>query len=59
MWTGLYLSCGFSGHGFMHSPAAGRIMVELVLKEKTTPDISSLALGRFEETVYQKERCFI
>ncbi|MCX8126932.1 MAG: FAD-binding oxidoreductase, partial [Dehalococcoidia bacterium] len=28
---GFYIACGFSGHGFMHSPAAGRLMAELIL----------------------------
>lgn len=55
---GLYLACGFSGHGFMHSPALGRVMAELIIKGETTPDISSLALGRSEEG-YRKENCFI
>jgi sarcosine oxidase subunit beta len=52
---GLYLSCGFSGHGFMHSPAVGRLMAELILTGKTTPDISLLAPERFKAGTYQKE----
>ena len=56
---GLYLACGFSGHGFMHSPAVGRIMAELVLKGKTALDISCLALDRFRGPVYEEEKCFI
>lgn len=56
---GLFLTCGFTGHGFMHSPAVGRIMAELILNGKATLDVSSLAPGRFEQAVYQKESCFI
>jgi len=56
---GLYLSCGFSGHGFMHSPAVGRLMAELILTGKPTLDISSLALERFKTGAYQEEKCFI
>jgi sarcosine oxidase subunit beta len=56
---GLFLACGFSGHGFMHSPAVGRIMAELILEGKAEPDISCLASDRFTEPVYQEERYFI
>jgi sarcosine oxidase subunit beta len=45
---GLYLACGFSGHGFQHSPATGRLMAELILEGGTTGiDIEPLGLGRF------------
>lgn len=56
---GLYLACGFSGHGFMHSPAVGRLIAELILTGKTTPDISSLNLARFEQEAREKEIVFI
>jgi sarcosine oxidase subunit beta len=29
--NGLWLACGFSGHGVMHAPATGRILADLVL----------------------------
>jgi len=57
--AGLYLACGFSGHGFMHSPAVGRIMAELIINGKTLLDISSLALERFREAPLKREKCFI
>jgi sarcosine oxidase subunit beta len=45
---GFYVATGFSGHGFQHSPATGRLMAELLLDGKTTGiDISPLGIGRF------------
>lgn len=46
---GFFLANGFSGHGFQHSPAVGRVMAELILGEKTSLDITSLSLERFVE----------
>lgn len=41
---------GFSGHGFMHGPVAGKLMSELVLDgEFMTLDVSTLDLARFTE----------
>lgn len=41
---------GFSGHGFMHGPVAGKLMSELILDgEFKTLDVSMLDLARFEE----------
>ena len=56
---GLYLACGFSGHGFMHSPAVGRLMAELILKGKPSLNISPLAFERFKSPYFQKEGIFI
>ncbi|HLL75867.1 MAG TPA: FAD-binding oxidoreductase [Pyrinomonadaceae bacterium] len=45
---GLFLACGFSGHGVMHSPAAGRAVADLILDGRTEAfDISPLDAGRF------------
>ena len=45
---GFFLANGFSGHGFQHSPAVGKVIAELIVDEKaTTIDISSLSIGRF------------
>jgi len=43
---GLYLACGFSGHGFMHSPTVGKVVAELVLEGTTSLDISALSTDR-------------
>ncbi|MBI2304016.1 MAG: FAD-binding oxidoreductase [Chloroflexi bacterium] len=44
---GFVCANGFSGHGFMHAPATGRLIAELVLRGKTSIDISPLSLRRF------------
>ncbi len=45
---GFYLACGFSGHGFMHSPAIGTLMAELIGDGRATSmDIDALSLTRF------------
>jgi sarcosine oxidase subunit beta len=44
---GFYWACGFSGHGFMHAPAAGEILAQLIIDKKSDLDISSLKPDRF------------
>ena len=46
---GLFISTGFSGHGFQQSPAVGRILAELITGGQTSFDISPFRLERFEE----------
>jgi sarcosine oxidase subunit beta len=47
---GFWIVAGFSGHGFMHGPIAGKLMAEFVLEGQAhTVDVSSLDLARFEE----------
>lgn len=46
--AGLYLACGFSGHGVMHSPATGRALAEIILDGHASfMDVSSLSIDRF------------
>lgn len=46
---GFILANGFSGHGFQHSPAVGKVISELIVDGRTTTiDISSLSFERFE-----------
>jgi glycine/D-amino acid oxidase-like deaminating enzyme len=45
---GFYHACGFSGHGFQHSPATGRVMAEILVDGRTTGiDITPLSVTRF------------
>ena len=53
---GLYVVAGFSGHGFMHGPIAGRLISELILDgQYKTLDVSMLDLARFEEHRFIQE----
>jgi sarcosine oxidase subunit beta len=45
--VGLYYATGFSGHGFMQSPAVGEHLAELVLGKLTSLDLSSMTAERF------------
>lgn len=45
---GVFAACGFSGHGFMQSPAVGRALAELVLGEEPSVDLRPYAIERFE-----------
>jgi sarcosine oxidase subunit beta len=46
---GLYAACGFSGHGFMQSPAVGRAVAEELLERESSFDLSPYRVGRFTE----------
>jgi sarcosine oxidase, subunit beta len=45
---GVYTACGFSGHGFMQSPAVGRAVAEELLDGEAELDLSPYRLERFE-----------
>jgi sarcosine oxidase subunit beta len=46
--AGLYIAAGFSGHGFMHTPATAQLVVEEMLDGRAhSLDISDLSLERF------------
>jgi glycine/D-amino acid oxidase-like deaminating enzyme len=44
---GVYVACGFSGHGFMQSPAVGRAAAEELLEGASALDLSPYRLERF------------
>lgn len=53
---GFTMCTGFSGHGFMHGPVAGKLMSEYIVDGKfSTVDVSMLDLARFEEGRLIKE----
>lgn len=57
---GLYFANGFSGHGVMHSPAAGRALSEIILDGRASfLDVSSLGLDRFAKGEMLHETAFI
>jgi sarcosine oxidase subunit beta len=43
---GLVIATGFSGHGFMHSPAVGQVVSDMIQKKKPKLDVSELRLHR-------------
>lgn len=58
--NGLYLACGFGGHGFMHSPAVGKLIAELILgKINAVPDAELFSLDRFDHHLNQDEKALI
>lgn len=52
---GFYTIAGFSGHGFQHAPAAGRILADLITGRDPKFDLSPFALGRFSHRVIAGE----
>lgn len=47
---GFFMVAGFSGHGFMHGPIAGKCLSEIILEgTSNTVDVSMLDLDRFDE----------
>jgi sarcosine oxidase subunit beta len=46
---GVYAACGFSGHGFMQSPAVGKAVAEELLDGESSFDLSPFRLERFAE----------
>ena len=44
---GVYAACGFSGHGFMQSPAVGRAVAEELLRGESELDLSPYRPERF------------
>jgi sarcosine oxidase subunit beta len=46
---GFWICAGFSGHGFMHAPAAGRLMAEWIASGKPSIDLTRLRYERFLE----------
>jgi sarcosine oxidase, subunit beta len=46
--AGLFLACGFSGHGFQHAPVVGKLLAEMIVEGAArSVEVSSLALDRF------------
>jgi len=56
---GVYAACGFSGHGFMQSPAVGRAVAEELLDGESSIDLSPYRLERFEDGVVFPEELIL
>jgi sarcosine oxidase, subunit beta len=53
---GFFLINGFSGHGFQHSPAAGRILADVITGRDPKLDLTSFSLERFAAGKLSGER---
>lgn len=53
------VAAGFSGHGFMHAPAAAQAIAELALGETPFIDISPLGIERFSEAGTHQEEAMV
>jgi sarcosine oxidase subunit beta len=56
---GLFLINGFSGHGFQHSPAAGRILADVIVGRDPKFDLTPFALDRFTSGSISGERYMV
>jgi sarcosine oxidase subunit beta len=45
---GFQCANGFSGHGFMHSPAVGQVIAGMILDGRSPIDVSELSIERFQ-----------
>jgi sarcosine oxidase subunit beta len=52
---GFLVAVGFCGHGFQHSPPAGKHMAELILDGHSSIDLSLFAPLRFERSTAVKD----
>jgi hypothetical protein len=57
--AGLYFVNGFSGHGVMHSPASGRITVDLILHGRSDLITAQLTVQRFAAGQLLEERAVL
>jgi sarcosine oxidase subunit beta len=56
---GAYVACGFSGHGFMISPAVGEMMSAMILGEKLPFQREPYRLSRFGKGTTRRETLVI
>jgi sarcosine oxidase subunit beta len=56
---GFIAACGYSGHGFMHGPASGKLIAELITTGKPSIDLTPLSLERLKEAPEDHERVVI
>jgi sarcosine oxidase subunit beta len=57
---GFYLITGFSGHGFQHSPAAGRLLADLIVgRQPSDIDLTPFAFERFARGTAERETAVV
>jgi heterotetrameric sarcosine oxidase beta subunit len=56
---GLFAIAGFSGHGFQHSPAAGRILADLIVGRDPGVELGPFAFERFAAGGIEGEQCVV
>ncbi len=56
---GLFLINGFSGHGFQHSPAAGRLLADVIAGRDPRFDLTPFAVERFVTGAVSGERYLV
>lgn len=54
--VGYYCAIGFSGHGFQHGPAVGRILSDIILTGEAGFDLAPFAQGRFSGPANRAEK---
>ena len=54
--TGGWYATGFSGHGFMQSPAVGEHLAQVVLGRRPTLDLSALSVDRYSAGAVRPEK---
>ena len=53
---GFWCACGFSGHGFMQAPPAGRLLAQLLVEGRSEIDLQPLSPARFSKGGFRAER---
>ena len=57
--AGVVLACGDNGKGFMHAPAIGNLLSEVIVDgEATSLDLTPFRLERFREPLRAREAFF-
>ena len=56
---GFFTIAGFSGHGFQHSPAAGRVLADVIAGRDPQFDLAPFGLDRFSGGTHNREGGFV
>jgi len=56
---GFFTIAGFSGHGFQHSPAAGRILADLIAGRDPNFDLQPFRADRFSDGLGRREQLVV